>query len=653
MQIERLALCNFRAFFGEHEIQLSTTQSANLIVVYAENMRGKTTLLQAIRWVLYGQVEDRYGNAVPILDPKHIEQLLSLDAESGGDFRISVTLDFRHEGIQYRLFRQSQAAGEPTSDSGFVHEKELRRDGIVLAEASVDREVQTILSKDVSQFFLFDGEMLQRYERLLKDPDEANSAVRAAIEAILGVPALKFHNDISEEETKASRRLSSHLKQMEKYADLVRQVDAAENAVRSLKIDRDRFKADLDEATQDKETAELEVKRMGGVERDLKEIQVLERQIDGLDDLIRKNREEIQSLLATSWWVPVAGLLRSRLDEVQKQLTAAVSRQRMEYQANGIEQALTSRVCPVCKGPLGPEQAGKMKDDLIRLKVSLGTADDVPDPVTLERRRTVYQRFADDGAGRELRVREEAVLGALTDKASADSQVRAIRERISDEARGDMQQKVETYHSLVETVRDIQTRLRNASESLQEAEADLAGKRRKVSQAPEADPALKLQVAGLRELADIFEEAVAQFRSRTRERVESDASAIFKELTTEPEYPGLAITEQYGLRLRDRSGKLIPGRSAGAEQIVALALIGGLNRAAIREGPVIMDTNLGRLDRGHRANIVKFLPHLRNQVVLLVHSGELMKDEEIGVPVARKYEIVRKTETQSEIEVVA
>jgi hypothetical protein len=43
----------------------------------------------------------------------------------------------------------------------------------------------------------------------------------------------------------------------------------------------------------------------------------------------------------------------------------------------------------------------------------------------------------------------------------------------------------------------------------------------------------------------------------------------------------------------------LPIVSAGSEQIVALSLIGALNRCATREGPVVMDTPFGRLDRRH------------------------------------------------------
>jgi DNA sulfur modification protein DndD len=42
-----------------------------------------------------------------------------------------------------------------------------------------------------------------------------------------------------------------------------------------------------------------------------------------------------------------------------------------------------------------------------------------------------------------------------------------------------------------------------------------------------------------------------------------------------------------------------------------------------------MDTPFGRLDPGHRANILRFVPTLGEQIVLLVHGGEIDRDRDL------------------------
>ena len=55
MILERIVLENFRQFKGRQEIVFSDLRERNVTVVHAENGFGKTTLLNAILWALYGQ----------------------------------------------------------------------------------------------------------------------------------------------------------------------------------------------------------------------------------------------------------------------------------------------------------------------------------------------------------------------------------------------------------------------------------------------------------------------------------------------------------------------------------------------------------------------------------------------------------------------
>jgi DNA sulfur modification protein DndD len=141
-------------------------------------------------------------------------------------------------------------------------------------------------------------------------------------------------------------------------------------------------------------------------------------------------------------------------------------------------------------------------------------------------------------------------------------------------------------------------------------------------------------------------------RDKLRNEVGRNASDAFRELTTEPEFEGLQINENFGLDIVDNRGRVIAERSAGAEQVVALSLMDGLSKTAGKKAPIIMDTPFGRLDRHHRANILKYLPTMAEQVVLLVHSGELDIEEDLqGIrnKVGGLYEISSLKSSQSTI----
>ena len=125
------------------------------------------------------------------------------------------------------------------------------------------------------------------------------------------------------------------------------------------------------------------------------------------------------------------------------------------------------------------------------------------------------------------------------------------------------------------------------------------------------------------DLHNLFDRAVGAYREQLRKRVETDATGHFKTLTSEPDYVGLHINDSYGLTIVHRDGSDIPVRSAGAEHVVALSLMGALQNNAPLRGPIIIDSPFGRLDRDHTKNVVNALPNMTKQVVLLVYDDEL------------------------------
>jgi DNA sulfur modification protein DndD len=162
--------------------------------------------------------------------------------------------------------------------------------------------------------------------------------------------------------------------------------------------------------------------------------------------------------------------------------------------------------------------------------------------------------------------------------------------------------------------------------------------------------AREVEVYGV--LEKIFAGGVDSLRDRLRESVAAKATEAFLKLTTEKTYKGLTINDSYGLTIIDGRGRPVSVRSAGAEQIVALSLIDGLNRTARKSGPIVMDTPLGRLDPKHRANVLAYVPTMAEQVVLLAHEGEVNRDEDLQ-PLASRigaiYDIERISATESRL----
>src|SRR3954468_10155631 len=124
-------------------------------------------------------------------------------------------------------------------------------------------------------------------------------------------------------------------------------------------------------------------------------------------------------------------------------------------------------------------------------------------------------------------------------------------------------------------------------------------------------------------------------------------------MTTEKvDYKQLRINDQYGLAIIHTDGREEEGRSSGAEQVVALALMGALQANAPLRGPIVMDTPFGRLDRKHTENILATLPSMAHQVILFVQEDEANRNrvrDLLGTNLKREYELVKHTARRTTI----
>jgi DNA sulfur modification protein DndD len=124
---------------------------------------------------------------------------------------------------------------------------------------------------------------------------------------------------------------------------------------------------------------------------------------------------------------------------------------------------------------------------------------------------------------------------------------------------------------------------------------------------------------------EVFQNVYEEFAKKKREEIEEELKKIFYRLIwKKDQFPDVSLTENYCLQLYDKYGS--PAReelSAGERQILSLSFITAMAFVIGGTIPLIMDTPFGRLSSEHRANIVREIPNLTNQWVLLVQDEEV------------------------------
>lgn len=89
MRFSRIEVENWGPYRGSHQIDISATPSAPLVLIFGENGRGKTSLAKAIKWCLYESQSE-----IDALSMAN-RQMASLEDE----FQVGVKVVFEYERV--------------------------------------------------------------------------------------------------------------------------------------------------------------------------------------------------------------------------------------------------------------------------------------------------------------------------------------------------------------------------------------------------------------------------------------------------------------------------------------------------------------------------------------------------------------------------
>jgi DNA sulfur modification protein DndD len=151
MKLLKLTLNNFGPYFGLQSLDLDVSDSAPIILVYGENERGKTSLLRAIRWCLYGEVHNQGGT---LMDEREFANYDARDRKES--FEVFVEIEFEDQGMKSTLKRWMNVRENDLED----HRIETISKGVDLrpnngnpvAEKDIPEQISRMLHKDISDF---------------------------------------------------------------------------------------------------------------------------------------------------------------------------------------------------------------------------------------------------------------------------------------------------------------------------------------------------------------------------------------------------------------------------------------------------------------------------------------------------------------------
>ncbi|KEQ17846.1 AAA family ATPase [Endozoicomonas numazuensis] len=656
MKLKELTVTNFMPYKGKQTVCFPQHDTQNVMLLFGDNMRGKTSFLNAMRWGFYGVALGRHLRSIPRLN------MINIEAATDGNWNMSVVLKFSDGGKSYeirRLIEKKNHVSQPKVDADFEETVWLNIDGERQPGDTVENQINQIVPEEISRFFLFDGELLQEYENLLIEGDAQGEKIKEHIEQALGVPALIHGRDEFNSLLKDARRIQARdakkNTELKRYAEQQTQLEikltSIENDLKDLEAERVDIEKKIDDIDD-------ELKNTEGVQRKKVELEGLSAERKAIERQLVDLSNEQRELLKTAWldvlhsnMSPLLETIKRRRDSLQ---TLVETKTKLSTQINMLQKSIDNPSCVTCNQVIPDEKIQPIRDQIASLRAEEELA--VYNPEEIRQLNSKIDKLS------VIRSANEGLRLQQNEDKQRQLDVRLIRvETKWDELQEEIREfdtdqiirqrdKRDQYKALLARLNvDITNAKLARDKNIKEQDhiATLISK-----SAGGQGQKSSIRVNMYQDLESIFTKGIDQLRDGLRGDVEQYSSAAFAELTTEKSYRGLQINHNYGLSIVDQAGRVLKERSAGAEQVVALSLIDGLNRTARKSGPIVMDTPLGRLDPKHRSNVLKYLPKMADQVVLLVHDGEIDPDKDIqnfADRIGARYQIQRISATESRI----
>ena len=660
MLLQSIKLENFRQFRNESIDFADGENGKNVTIIIGENGTGKTTFAQAFFWCLYGETE--------FSDKSMLNKLVATEMRPGQECKVQVTLKLHHGEVDYTLIREQaykkDSSNRIKADNTVfdIAVKDASGNTSYVKKSQCESEVKGILPKELSRYFFFDGE---RIEKMSKDISTGKKATdfAEAVKGLLGLnamySAIQHFNPrnrssvISSYESSYNAQSNAKIKE---YTDTIErcktEIAAIDARIEELdnEIESARAKSEKsEEIKQYAEGEELQEKK----ERLLKKIAVAERSKSNVYKLISKDFNGSLSSFFSISLVQRALELLSEKDFAGKDIPY--------IHAKTIEYLLKQKVC-LCGTHLdeGTIPYAKVKE-LIDFLPPQSISTTIGDFKKESKRRAgdcqdVYGKMGDHLA---VISQQDDDLTDLRDELAG------VEGKLSG---GDVRAKVRAINSEIQICdqtihKDNAERDRKIAEKAKkESEMERAdSERRNLTLLDDNNKKIEIYKAYAERIYKELQEVYATSEAEIRDRLQTTINNIFKQIYEGGLY--LTIDEKYHISVyaTDYDGDV---ETSTAQSIsVIFAFITGIikmardNRNATDENaqllssepyPLVMDAPLSAFDKRRIKTVCEALPETAEQVIIFIKDtdGELAEDY-MGNRIGSRHHFDKKNEFET------
>lgn len=642
MRLDSLRLRNFRQFYGEQEIKFAHSDAKrNVTVIHGYNGSGKTALLNAFIWCLYGETTPDLEAATRLANERALSEL-----EPSETLSVSVRLRFMARSETYIAERQAEARRTRDAvveqDDGKLTVWKIGVSGESELLGGPQDRIEQLLPRRLYPFFFFNGE---RVERLASPAayNDVEEAVKTLLDVEIYERSARHLRDVRAKLTKELRRYGNQ--ETQAAIDEESKLQEAENDLR----ERLRTLRENDAAL---------CKEIEEIERIQRETAVL-REVALRRDAANQRRQEIQRridelrgqaarIFSKNAYLAFADEVFTKTDEL-----VAAARQRGELPAKikpqFVDDLLEAGSC-ICGRPIEHGSAEYQKLSAWREVNGLAQLEEAISQTSgaligLRERRADYFKNIE-----QIQSDTSVAFGELRHVKDMCSELSA---KLGDASFGDAAELEEKHQALLRRREDTRVEMRTSHEQLAGIEDQLSEIRKDIQRLKLHDKKASLvqhQIDVVERIAVALNAIYELQKQDVREDLATSVSAIWTDAAAK-DYQA-TVSDGFQLQLTKRVGGVLQkvhGASTGEKQVLALSFVGSLVRKAKEnesknsaelgklaghdlivggEYPLVMDSPFGALEDDYRRKVAEWVPTLAGQVVVMASKTQWRNEVE-------------------------
>ncbi len=492
---------------------------------------------------------------------------------------------------------------------------------------------RTFIPHNVAEFFLFDGEQVQRYAK-----HGMTKQIRQGIEGLLGLQVLKslkeslqqYAHNIRSNSTSTSDKT---VKEVE--ADISR----LENEINQQQTIIDQAENLLPGLQKESDDIVMQLGRGGEVTAAM--VAELATEEQRFRSEAERCTEQLMKLLSGDISLALAGsalrnetIARMRSEDIREQWESGLN----QGSAN-LERYLRDLSGRLQK--LEPPVTGDMQKEVVQAAQDAWRALWHPPPTECAEE---YLHSGLTSSSRSQAIEHLEKVGSLSvekltslesNRSDAiDTAEKKKRERLTTEQKApETEQLSRRLEELIEEITAFKSERDSAQRSVDSMEGELAGKRqefgRYVESQGRSEPELK-RAAQADAIAKLIDDILSDAVPTQVNSVAKAMTKAWKKMAQSSEHVDrIEITPQCEIKVLNKRGENLHEieQSAGASQIFTQALIWAITHVSGQNFPFIVDTPLARLSRQHRLGVLNTFLDRKGQVILLSTDEEVIDDK--------------------------